>query len=163
MWETIRSVDILYITMGLAALVVLSFLLIIALFIKTSKLKKCYEKFLSGNDGKSLEKSIFDRFEKMENIAQEQNVIEEEINDVRNQYSNTYSKMKIYKYDAFSDMGGETSFVLGLLDKNNDGMLLNSMMSQSGTYVYAKEITGGKSKVALSKEEMITLEDCMNQ
>ncbi|MBU5460729.1 DUF4446 family protein [Anaerostipes sp. MSJ-23] len=163
MWETIRSVDILYITMGLAALVVLSFLLIIALFIKTSKLKKRYEKFLSGNDGKSLEKSIFDRFEKMENIAQEQNVIEEEINDVRNQYSNTYSKMKIYKYDAFSDMGGETSFVLGLLDKNNDGMLLNSMMSQSGTYVYAKEITGGKSKVALSKEEMITLEDCMNQ
>lgn len=163
MWETIRSVDILYITMGLAALVVLSFLLIIALFIKTSKLKKRYEKFLSGNDGKSLEKSIFDRFERMENIAQEQNVIEEEINDVRNQYSNTYSKMKIYKYDAFSDMGGETSFVLGLLDKNNDGMLLNSMMSQSGTYVYAKEITGGKSKVALSKEEMITLEDCMNQ
>lgn len=163
MLETIGSVDILYITMGLAALVILSFLLIIALFVKISKLKKRYEKFLSGNDGKSLEKSIFDGFERMENIAQEQGVIEEEIKNIRDQYSNTYSKMKIYKYNAFEDMGGEISFVLGLLNKNNDGMLLNSMMSQSGTYIYAKEIIGGKSKVALSKEEMITLEDCMNQ
>ena len=71
--------------------------------------------------------------------------------------------MEVYKYNAFSDMGGETSFVIALLDHNNNGTLLNGMSSQNATYVYAKEIKDGAAKVALSDEEKTTLEKCMNK
>ena len=71
--------------------------------------------------------------------------------------------MEVYKYNAFREMGGDTSFVIALLDKNNNGTLINGMNSQKATYVYAKEVVNGESKVALSKEESETLKNCMNQ
>ena len=37
------------------------------------------------------------------------------------------------------------------------------MSSQNATYVYAKEIKNGTSKVALSNEEKLTLEKCINK
>ena len=46
---------------------------------------------------------------------------------------------------------------------NNNGTLLNGMSSQNATYVYAKEIRNGASKVALSNEEKLTLEKCINK
>lgn len=108
-------------------------------------------------------KKIYENFDVMNDIVGEQRRIDRDMNKMRKQYSHVFSKMKVYKYNAFPDMGGETSFVIGLLDDNNNGTLLNGMNSQNGAYVYAKEIVNGESKTALSKEEIITLEDCINQ
>ncbi len=163
MLDILKSVDIMYIIIGLAGFSLFEFLLVIILFVKTGKMKKRYKTFLSGNDGKSLEKSIFEKFEQLEDVTEEQKAIHAEMMRIEGEYAKSFSKMKIYKYNAFRDMGGETSFVIALLDKNNNGTLLNGMNSQQATYVYAKEIVNGKSKAALSKEELIALEDCMNQ
>lgn len=163
MLEVLKSVDITYIVLGLAGALLLAFLLIIILLVKVGNLKKNYKKFLSGNDGKSLEDEIVRRFKKLEQLENEQKLIRDELEYINNEYAKSFSKMKVYKYNAFREMGGETSFVIALLDKNNNGTLINGMSSQQATYVYAKQIENGKSKVALSKEEMMTLEDCMNQ
>ena len=40
---------------------------------------------------------------------------------------------------------------------------MNAMSNRYGSYMYAKEIKDGRSEVALSKEEQIVLEDCMNK
>lgn len=163
MLDILKSIDMMYIIMGLAGFSLFEFLLVIILFVKMGKMKKRYKAFLSGNDGKSLEKSIFEKFDQLEEVAYEQKAIREEMQKVEGEYAKSFSKMKVYKYNAFREMGGETSFVIALLDKNNNGTLLNGMNSQQATYVYAKEIINGKPKVALSKEELIALEDCMNQ
>ena len=42
----------------------------------------------------------------------------------------TVQKMGISKYDAFQGMGGQASFALAMLDKENDGMILNCMHSR---------------------------------
>lgn len=163
MLDILKNVDIMYIIMGFAGFSLFEFILVIILFVKTGKMKKRYNTFLSGNDGKSLEKSIFEKFEQLEEVTDEQKLIHEEMQRIENEYAKSFSKMKVYKYNAFREMGGETSFVIALLDKKNNGTLLNGMSSQNATYVYAKEIVNGKPKVALSKEELIALEDCMNQ
>lgn len=98
------------------------------------------KKFLSGKDGKSLEESIVKRFDKLNEIIVEQDFLEQEIQRIDEEHKSSFSKMEVYKYNAFSDMGGETSFVIALLDHNNNGTLLNGMSSQNATYVYAKEI-----------------------
>ena len=57
------------------------------------------------------------------------------------------------------EMGGKLSFVLALLDKNNDGILLNSVhSSREGCYTYLKEIIKGESFLELSNEEREALE-----
>lgn len=163
MLDIINSIEPSYIIIGFAGTLLLAFILIIVLLVKVSHLKKRYKTFLSGNDGKSLEDIIFQKFDKMEEIVDEQSAIRLNLQEANQKYAKAFSKMKVYKYNAFKEMGGETSFVIGLLDEHNNGTLINGMSSQNATYVYAKEITEGKAKVALSKEELITLEDCINQ
>lgn len=163
MTDFFNSVGMEYVIIGLAVALALTLILAIISLVKIGKLKKRYEKFLSGKDGKSLEESITQKFDKMKEIIVEQDFIEQEIQRIDEQHRSSFSKMKVYKYNAFSDMGGETSFVIALLDHNNNGTLLNGMSSQNGTYVYAKEIKDGVAKVALSNEEKLTLEECINE
>jgi len=159
MTDFFNSVGMEYVVIGLAAALLLALILVIVALVKVGKLKKRYEKFLSGKDGKSLEESI----DKLNEIIVEQDFLEQEIQRIDEEHKSSFSKMEVYKYNAFSDMGGETSFVIALLDHNNNGTLLNGMSSQNATYVYAKEIRNGASKVALSNEEKLTLEKCINK
>ena len=61
-------------------------------------------------------------------------------------------------------MGGKLSFVLVLLDKKNNGFLLNSVHGSSeGCYTYLKEIINGESFLELSNEEKKALDMAINQ
>ncbi len=163
MLDAIRDIDPLYMIMGLAGVCIVLFLLIVVLLVKVGRLKKRYQQFMSGSNGKSLEGIILENFDVMNDIVREQRRIDQDMNKVRREYAQSFSKMKVYKYNAFPDMGGDTSFVIALLDENNNGTLLNGMNAQNGTYMYAKEVVNGTSQIALSKEEIYTLEECMNQ
>ena len=57
------------------------------------------------------------------------------------------------KYDAFSQMGGQLSFSLALLDENDNGFILNSVHSTEGCYTYTKEIKHGECSIELGDEE----------
>ena len=74
----------------------------------------------------------------------------------------TYQKIGVVKYDAFKEMGGKLSFVLALLDKNNSGILLNSVHStREGCYTYLKEIIKGESFLELSEDEKKALNQAL--
>ncbi len=61
--------------------------------------------------------------------------------------------MGLVKYDAFSQMGGQLSFCLALLNEKNNGFIINSVHSAEGCYSYTKEIKNGQSDISLGKEE----------
>ena len=162
MTDFFNSVGMEYVVIGLAAALLLALILVIVALVKVGNCSACFILILR-KDGKSLEESIVKRFDKLNEIIVEQDFLEQEIQRIDEEHKSSFSKMEVYKYNAFSDMGGETSFVIALLDHNNNGTLLNGMSSQNATYVYAKEIRNGASKVALSNEEKLTLEKCINK
>ncbi len=55
-------------------------------------------------------------------------------------------KPDLVKYDAFREMSGKLSYAVALLDKEDNGILVNSMYSREGCYSYVKTISGGKSQ-----------------
>ena len=71
--------------------------------------------------------------------------------------------MGLIKYDAFSQMGGQLSFSLALLDENNNGFIINSVHSTDGCYSYTKEIKNGECAIALGKEEEEALAIAMGE
>ena len=73
-----------------------------------------------------------------------------------------YQKTGFVKYDAFREMSGKLSYALALLDKNNNGILINSMYSREGCYSYTKEIRNGESSINLSEEEEKALKMAVN-
>ena len=153
----LESLDMDYIFIGAIALAVLVLMLIVLLIVqsvKMGRMKKRLDKFLLGREGTSLEQDIIGILKKM---------AENNKKDIRNLYKrleSTYQKMGLVRYDAFSQMGGQLSFCLALLDENDNGFILNSVHSTEGCYSYTKEIKGGEynnPNVTLSEEEMEAL------
>lgn len=157
------SLDIAYILIGMAALIILLFILIIVQMAKLFKLKKRYEKFMKGKDARSLEKEIAEIFEDNSMLKKES---EKNKKDIRKLFYNmeyTYQKCGIVKYDAFQQMGGKLSFSLALLNKRNDGFIMNSVHSSDGCYSYTKEIREGKCEISLGEEEEKALRMAMGE
>ena len=132
------SIEASYIVIGLTTILLTAVILLIVFVVKTSKLKKKYESFMIGSDGKSIE-----------------NIIKENIKDVKE------SKVGMIKYDAFHEMGGKLSFALCMLDKMDNGFLVNVMHSNDGCFAYIKEIVNGKSFIELGKEEQQALKEAL--
>lgn len=64
------------------------------------------------------------------------------------------SRIGIVRYNPFSDTGGSQSFSMGLLDGNNNGIVITSLYGRSGNRWFVKEVEKGRGKgVELSKEE----------
>ncbi len=156
-------VDIGYILLGMTAAILILFILLIIQISKASKLKKKYEKFMTGKDAKSLEKEISGLFE---DINLMKVTVDKNKKDIRKLFHNmeyTYQKCGIVKYDAFQQMGGKLSFSLALLNERNDGFILNSVHSSDGCYSYTKEIVGGECKISLGEEEENALKLAMGE
>ena len=60
-------------------------------------------------------------------------------------------------------MGGKLSFAMALLDKNNNGFIINSIHSREGCYTYIKEIVKGESYILLGEEERQALEKAIDE
>ena len=113
----------------LAAILVALLVLSIVLIVGQSKLKKRYFSFMQGQDGKSLEESFVKKFENMDEINKEIEIIKGRLDGIDQNLMKTYQKIGIVKYDAFKEVGGTLSFVFALLTKENNGFLINSMHS----------------------------------
>jgi len=68
-------------------------------------------------------------------------------------------KVGFKRYNPFQDTGGDNSFMISLLDKENNGMIISSLYTRENSRVYAKEITNGAPKHHLSEEEENLLEE----
>lgn len=151
-------------------LFILAFILQIVLIVlyillnsKYKKLQKSYSTFMKGKSGKNLEKSIFRKFSELEEISALVKENEKEVKDIRKKMEGHYQKAGIVKYDAFHEMGGNLSFVLTMLDENDNGWIFNAMHSREGCYTYIKEVVKGDSYIELSAEERQCLEKAVYQ
>jgi len=62
-------------------------------------------------------------------------------------------KIGLIRYNPFSNVGGDQSFSLALLDSNNSGIVITSLYAEGGNRIYGKKIENGKSEYTLSQEE----------
>lgn len=63
-------------------------------------------------------------------------------------------KVNLVRYNPYQDTGGDQSFSVVFLDKENSGFVITSLHTRSSTRVFAKPVMKGKSvKYQFSKEE----------
>ena len=157
------GIDIGYILVGIAAVLLIILIMLIVLTVKYTKVKKRYDKFMRGKNAASLEDDMNGVFEDMKLLK---NNVDKNRKDIRALYKNmgkTFQKLGIVKYDAFKQMGGQLSFSLALLDENDNGFILNSVHSSEGCYSYTKEIKNGTSPISLGAEEEQALNIAMGR
>lgn len=135
------------------AFLIIIFIVLLALLVKYSSLKKGYDMFMQGKKAKSLEEEIASIFNDISSlkVATEKN--KRDIKKIIENLRDTYQRVGIVKYDAFKEMGGKLSFSIALLNDNQTGFILNSVHSSDGCYVYTKEIIEGQCAISLGEEE----------
>lgn len=117
----------------------------IDVLLEKGKIKDFKDIFLSQKEKNSgLEAKVEEAFFKIKNL--------EDISE------KTIKKMGIIRFNPFNDMGGNQSFVIAMLDSNNNGFVISSLFVKEGNRVYAKTIKSGKSDHTLSKEEKEAIE-----
>ena len=159
--------DAIGIDPGIILIFVLGVLLIVLVYMikismKMSRFIKKYKMFMRGMDGASLERAFAARFNQMDLLEENSRNHMEEIRKIKEVQNITLNKVAIVKYDAFKEMGGKLSFALAMLDKENNGFVMNAIQSSDGCYTYVKEIVKGESYVVLGEEEKEALRQAVN-
>lgn len=157
------GIDVVYILIALLVLIIILLVMIISNKNKLKKLEQKYERFMLGSDGETLEATILEKFDEIDDLKEQNDIKSKMIKDIMENLELTYQKVGLVKYDAFREMGGSISFVLVLLNKENTGFMINSMHSRDGCYTYLKEIIKGQSYIELGKEEKEALEQAINR
>ncbi len=143
----------------LLALVVVLLVVVIVLMKKQKELYRKYDLFMRGKDAESLEESFQKVYADVEMLKQEDKANKDVIKAINIALNRSYQKTSIVHYDAFKGMGGQFSFAITLLDRNDNGILLNCIHGRETCYLYMKEVKEGQCAVALSKEETQSLEE----
>lgn len=151
------------VTLIMAGLIVLLLILVIVLFAKSSGLKKRMGTFMNGSDGRSLEESFQRKFENMDFINAKLSEIDGRLNGIDRNLMLTFQRYSIIKYDAFQSGGGQLSFVICMLTKDDNGFIMNTVHSNSaeGYFSYLKEVRNGSAVLELSDEERQALEQAL--
>lgn len=107
--------------------------------------------------------------ENMKEVLKELNSLDEKLKNVsveleamKKSQEFCVQKMALSRYNPFGDVGGDQSFTLVMLDKNDSGIAVTSLFSRDGNRIYGKVIKNGVSEHILSEEEKKTIEKAKN-
>lgn len=153
----LNGIDPAVIFFILIALILILFVLTIVQAVRLSGLKKTYNRFMDGKEGRSMEYEIMTLFEDIRYLKYSARNADKEISTIKKNLSFAYQKVGIVRYDAFKEMGGKLSFSIALLNDRNDGFIINSVHSSGGCYTYTKDIVNGESFITLGEEEQEAL------
>ena len=111
-----------------------------------------------GEEGESLEGVLGAHLEKVHDLSREVERLKTRTASVESAGLRAFQRIGLVRFNPFEDTGGNQSFALALLDAEMNGWVLSSLHARTGTRVYAKPITGGRSEAALSEEETAAIQ-----
>lgn len=117
-----------------------------------------YKKLTKGvevNDLKKiLEKILLRGDDNTKNIQKITKKIEEMYEDDKRHIQ----KIGLIRFNPFSELGGDHSFCLAILDDRNTGVVITGLHTRDRTRIYMKDIKNGKSSFEFSTEEKKAIE-----
>ena len=142
------SLDSIYITYGLVALIVILIGWIIRLEIKIRKL-------LSGKNGKSLEDSIVGALENLGKLNRFQREAISHFINVEKRLNRSVQAVETIRFNPFKGTGegGNQSFSTSFVSENGDGAVISSLYSRDRVSIFSKPLSKFESGFELTEEE----------
>lgn len=138
-------------------------ILCIVLFVQIRRLKKKLTSFTKGKDGGSLEETIAWLTKKSaetdETLAQHK----QKLNQLNGRLKTSVRGVSLVYYDAYEGIGGKQSFSLAILDENQNGAIVSSIINRNHSAVYAREVHEGTPLQTLTQEEQQVLAEVIKK
>lgn len=120
----------------------------------TLKTKRRYEKIaLKLGNGEDITIILNKYIEQVKEMKIRDEQIINCFNRINEELKLTVQRVGIYRYDSYNNTKNKLSFALALLNKDGNGVVLNSIYGVDDSNIYAKPISKGTSRYNLSFEE----------
>ena len=146
----------------LAVLLVFLILQFFWLRAKVNRLYRKYKYFMMGEDGGSIEMKLSTEVRELRDMVESSQGMLHQQELLATMQLKSFQKIGLVRYDAFDETGDKLSFSLTLLDGKNNGVVLSSLAGHDASRIYAKAVTGGECREALSSEEAESISIALN-
>jgi len=143
----------LEIVFGLAALVVLQFIMLANQGGRINRLHKLLRSLLTGPEGEDLAEQLKRSMQESTRAQEQSKSLEAQMQVLQTTLQSCTQLCAIVRYDAYGDVSGQQSFSLALLDGNRNGVVLTALYGRHDTRCFAKPVDNGISNQTLSDEE----------
>lgn len=138
-------------------------ILCIVLFVQTYRLKKKLALFTKGKNGASLEEMIAWLTKKSAETDGTLTEHKKKLNQLNGRLKTSIRGITTIHYDAYEGVGGKQSFSLALLDENQNGAIVSSIINRNHSAVYARAVQNGIPLQSLTEEEMRVLAEVIKK
>jgi len=126
------------------------------------KINKAIDEFLEKGRVKDVRSVLFSQIEKTKEMEAQLKEAVDRVKSLEGIAEVSLQKIGVVRFNPFSDMGGNQSFAISILDSKNNGFVISSLFTSEGNRVYAKAIAGGKSDHILSAEEQESIQRALD-
>jgi hypothetical protein len=128
---------------------------------RIGRLRRQLDGLTRGGDGANLGEVLDAHLDKVYAVARELDDLSARSAILEAAGRRAIQRVALVRFNPFEDTGGNQSFALALTDAAGTGFVVSSLHSRTGTRVYAKAVTEGRSDGALSQEETEALRQAM--
>ena len=122
-------------------------------FVWILKTEKRLRRFFVGKKAKDLEDTIIVLENDISKLKKAKENTEKEIIEIKAKLKKSIRGLETVRFNPFPDQGSNQSFAIGMLNEENDGLVLSSLYSRERMSIFAKPIKNGKSEYELTAEE----------
>jgi hypothetical protein len=127
--------------------------------LQVSRLRVRIDQLTGGVDGGDLEAVLGHHLETVHQVGRDLDELTARMAVVESASRHHFARAGLVRFNPFPDTGGNQSFALALLDESEDGVVVSSLHSRTGTRIYAKSVSAGKADTSLSAEEQDAIDE----
>ena len=131
--------------------------------LQVTRLKQRIEGLTGGVEDGDLETVLGQHLETVHQVGRDLDELTARLAMLEVSSRRHFSRQALIRFNPFPDTGGNQSFALALLDESDDGFVVSSLHSRTGTRIYAKAVTGGKADTSLSTEEQDAIDQARSR
>lgn len=147
---------LVYIVLGLGAIVIVLIVWIITLETRLKKLNR-------GKQGASLEEVITGLIQEVERLHDDSKRAEEHRAFLAEKLRSSVRGLSTVRFNPFRDSGGNQSFATALVNENGDGVIISTLFSRERMSIFGKPVKDFASDYDLTKEEAKALAEAKEQ
>ena len=117
------------------------------------KTEKRLKRFFVGKKAKDLEDTIIALQNEILKLKEYREKNETEIAILNQKLKKSLRGLETIRFNPFPDQGGNQSFAIGILNEEENGVVISSLYSRERMSIFAKPIKNGKSEYDLTNEE----------
>lgn len=104
---------------------------------------------------------LFDRLSSLERDAATMDVLQSALRELELRQNRSFQSVGLVRFNPFTDMGGDQSFALSVVDSYGDGYVMSSLHGRTATRIYAKTVRRGTATQTVSTEEQAAIDQAM--